>query len=504
MTQRLMCSSGLLLLAAATIACGLSSTPGVDDVGAEPGSVDPKVGGQSGGEGSSSCERKARPLATAMSDGTRAVDLLDGFEAALAARPRLQWWPKIRERMRIELTSLELTELTHADAALVGCNMIELPIDLDVRSEDGVLDARFSGNLVALTGATDLITVTAQLVDGGLGAGPARAGLEADGPLQIELRWREEAPDELSGSMDALDASEPIAYIGRDAVRYWEPTIVEQPQALMSSDLQRNVCAKQSPTSLATFASEQALRESLAKRWVVCSGTARVDPRFAGFEIHADGRWHELRVEDGELVAVQGFGHEGHVARNVFGDDFNLAILDWLPGGYEFAYAGLSSDGNSLSIQAQPVDSELDATFQATDLPVRYPPLPYEPGARAGLAACAAPEADVVSRPASESELRAQLAGRWSFCRGALGTHYAGIEFSANAAEYALLDAGGARVERGKLQIIDTSDQNGPGVFQLNIKAAKRTVVLHPVIASTPLKMLARDEFDSLLVAVPD
>jgi hypothetical protein len=64
---------------------------------------------------------------------------------------------------------------------------------------------------------------------------------------------------------------------------------------------------------------------------------------------------------------------------------------------------------------------------------------------------------------------------------------------------YHFLDADGRRVESGEIQIIDTSSQNGPGMFQIDLGADGR-VILHPVFASTPVKMLARDECESLLV----
>jgi hypothetical protein len=483
----------LLPLLAAAAACNRSFAPG-DELGTQPSAIDPKTGGQSGGEGSVACERREEPAETAVSDGKRVHELVDELESALQAGPELKWWPRMRGRDPIAPTRFELVELSLGDSVTVGCSTADASIQLRVRSEDGELDARFAGELTAYTSAGALLQLSAPLVDGGLREGPTRAGL-GDVTLLLELSWHE---GDVTGTLGALDAGDPIAYIGQTGPG-WEATDLGEARPLRVSELQRSVCAAISETSPATFETEEALRQSLAKRWVACAGTARVDPDFAGFEIHADGRWHELRVERDALVAAQGFGHEGVMARNVFGDDFNLAILDWLPGSYEFAHAGLSADGATLRIQAQATDSELDATFQATDLPVRYPPQSYQAGARVGLAACDAREADVTSRPASESDLLALLAGRWTFCGGGFGTQHAGVEFSTDGTSYSFLDADGARVASGQLQIIDTSSQNGPGVFQIDLELGDHTLVLHPVFASTPVKMLAQDEYRSVL-----
>src|SRR5262245_29314854 len=149
MTQRLVCCAALSLLLVAASGCDYSgkvSLPkrGVDS---EPAPLDPIGGGQSGGEGSTACYTSEQPLAAAVSDGVHVAAVLNSFEAGLESSPTLQWWPKIRGRTPIALTHLAVTLEDTADTATVGCSSFTLPGALRLRSEDGLLDARFEGTL---------------------------------------------------------------------------------------------------------------------------------------------------------------------------------------------------------------------------------------------------------------------------------------------------------------------------------------------------------------------
>ncbi|HKP58549.1 MAG TPA: hypothetical protein VJV78_17605 [Polyangiales bacterium] len=509
MSQRSVCFAALALLLVAASACEYSARVSLPKrgVGSEPPPIDPIGGGQSGGEGQTACTKSDQPLAAAVSDGLHVAALVGRFEAALESSPPLQWFPKIRGRTPIALTRLALTLESTADTADVGCSCFTLPAQLRLRSEDGLLDARFEGTLNGMTSGAPAISVVATLVDGELREGPETAGVDVRGPIALELTWVAGTPETLSGNLNDLTASaEPIAYIGQPAGVNWSDAgQLAGLHTFKSSDLQRRVCAAQTPTTRAEFASEEELRDKMTRIWVVCSGTGAVSADFAGFRVDALGRWHELRVEAGELWAVQGFEHEGQFARNVFGDDFNLALLDWLPARYEFATAELSADEQTLRIKAQQTDSYLDATFQAMNGGILYPQTGRSEGERAGLAGCDEQEVDVISRPGSKAELRELLVGRWLFCRGRFGTQHAGIEISAdNTYRYLQADGSPVRGSDGTYLIIDTSEANGPNAFQINLRSGgvDGDVTLGmPIFAKTPLKMLARDDFASVLSA---
>jgi hypothetical protein len=269
---------------------------------------------------------------------------------------------------------------------------------------------------------------------------------------------------------------------------------------IVPTDVQRAACANVAPASKATFDTEQALEQSLSKRWIACEGRTNVD--FDGLEIDSTGHWRELKLENGEFVPVRGFGREGEAVRNVFGSDFNLALLDMAPERYAFYDAGLSADGNTLRLDGQQTLVMINATFQATDLPVREPPAMFEKGARAGEAACAVRPMNLTTRPASIDVLRGLLAGSWTFCRGGLGTQLAGIRFDAGD-RFAMLAADGSIAEEGTLTIIDTSTQNGPGAWHINLRVGGREVIIGmPIFANTPLMMMANDDTGSVLSAM--
>lgn len=264
--------------------------------------------------------------------------------------------------------------------------------------------------------------------------------------------------------------------------------------------MQRTACANVSATSVATFDTEASLKQSVAQRWLLCEGRTNQD--FVGLEIDSTGHWRQLKLVNGELVVAQGFGHEGEVVRNVFGSPFNVALLDMLPERYSFFTAALSADGQTLRLDGQPTAVALNATLHTTDLPVREPATMFEKGARAGQAACSAQPTNLTTRPATIEAFRALFVGRWTFCRGRLGTDHAGVRFDADG-KFAFLAADGGETETGTFMIIDTSSQNGPGAYQVDLEAAQRRVTLSlPMFANTPLLMQSNDDSQSLLSAM--
>lgn len=493
----------LLLAAAAAAGCGQSFTAPGSDVGREPDRIEPIGGGQSGGEGVESCLFTTQPTDTAIIDGKRVVDLLEMFRSALALRPTVLWWPIVREPTPIPRTVLELTQLRFGDETELGCGGFRLPIAFDARTADGQLEAKFEGLLIKAAPDQPSLQLRAMMFKGEFRDGPARAGLEADAKFTLALYWHESEPATLEGTLETGQFT-PIAWIGSSALQEWSASapMPTERSTIAVSDLQRRTCSAVAATSPATFASEAALRAALAKRWVACSGAGPVDADFAGFSIDLQGHWHELRVEADELVAVQGFGHEGQVARNIYGGAFNLALLDRLPERYEFANVQLSANGNTLRLSTQGADG-LDIVFQASDAPVRYPQQRAK-GMRAGLSACEEREADITSRPESEAALRGLLLGRWLFCRGGLGKNHAGIAFRADGT-YRFLEANGSEVQgNGTFTVIDTSSQNGPGAYQVNLFEAPGLgsgALVLPIFSNAPLKLIANDEYQSVLSA---
>lgn len=469
--------------------------------------VPPHGGGQSGGEGSTVCQTQPQPLATAVRDGVRVAELVDTFRAALRRPVTLQWWPRVRRLDEpIPATQLVVSDVSIGDTADVGeggCNSFRLPAKFRTRTADGLLDGEFEGELDVFTLGERSISFSASLADGGSLSETVKSGLTEGDDIQITLQWRE-LDSQFSGNMTTPRFTEPFAWIGALVPDEWTAAMPSKDSIIFEpSEVQQRACRSVQEPILAAFMSDDAFRRALTRTWVVCSGSGRVSPAFAGFAINAEGHWHELRTESDALIAVQGFGHEGQIIRNVFGPNFNVAILDWLPTRYDFALAGLSPNGNTLRLITQG-GGTLDATFQAVDLPVQYPAAQYDKGARAGLAACNQGEADVISRPASIDAMRDLLVGRWKFCRGKMGTKHAGVTFAADGT-YRFLD-GEDRVVRGdvgKYAIIDTSSMNGPGAYQINLYVGEdgAGAMTMPLVSQAPLKIIANDEFGTELSA---
>jgi hypothetical protein len=266
--------------------------------------------------------------------------------------------------------------------------------------------------------------------------------------------------------------------------------------------VQREVCKGVKATATKTFGSEAAMFAALAKRWVVCSGESDRDVSFAGLVVDASGRYHELTATDDELVAAYGFEHEGLIAPALADMQWDGSVFQW-QGFYMLSDLALSADGytlrvkgtNNLQFDAGP----LDLTFQATDLPIHEPALPFEPNTRAGLAACAKGEADVTANATATGEIGARLNGRWLFCAGRFGLppEYAGIAFRSDGS-YHFLDAAGNALDAHA------------GMFEVDTRYA--TVVLRappwlysfsPVFSRAPVKLLPHfDHFGTILTGI--
>jgi hypothetical protein len=119
---------------------------------------------------------------------------------------------------------------------------------------------------------------------------------------------------------------------------------------------------------------------------------------------------------------------------------------------------------------------------------------------------CSLPESSIRKLFASQDELKKQIAGQWLSCGnkgwwGIEGTKEPiGAEFTLDGHWFALIrDDSGAIVRgrgfdyEGTVEIIDTSQMNGPGHYQVNVNYAGGGMMpVHPVFSDTPRKMRLR------------
>jgi hypothetical protein len=473
----------------------------------QPGAIAPHPGGQSGGEGATPCEGTEQLLAAAMGDGVQLEDILSDLQHVLTGKLGLQWWPKNAERAPGPRTGLIVSGVRMGEVMMMDCSQLTTMIEFDARSEDTQLAGHFAGVLSGYIAADTSLRILVGLTSGQLGDAPTHLSIPPDPIVTMSLNWRVWDPDMVFGTLDAF--GETIAHISSGELATWQPTPLGPPAVVPAvvHEVQQQLCGSTAPAGapLATFESDAALMAATAKRWVVCSGQTNLDPSFAGIEIDATGHWRELRLSNGELIVPAGFGHEGQIIRNVYAaDEFNVAFLDWLPQRYSFFNAGISADGQTLRLDNQVGDEVvIQATFHVSELPVRPPPAAFEKGARAGQAACAMPESDLTSRPASITAVRQLLVGRWTFCSGQLGTDHPGISFGADDTFHFLEADGSDSAEGGTFEILDTSSQNGPGAYQIDLQTDKREYMISmPIFANTPLKFMANDECKSVLSAM--
>jgi hypothetical protein len=506
MIQRLARSAAACAWFLCVVSCGDLHPRGLDDdFGSPPGPTEPEAGGQSGGEGSESCTIVEQPFEEAKSGSVRARDVLQMFEGLLRASPGLQWWPKVRDVEPIPPTRLVVTEFAFGQNVMTGCSQLSTSVEFDVSTDDGELAGHVAGTLSGFTIGEANLTLSAVLTDGALRAGPVRSDLTDGAEITLSLKWRAGDPAAISGSLDALGNT--IAWINSGDLQYWYPTptlpVVGPVVAVAPSGAAQQACEGLSTTtSVASFPSDEALMQSMSKRWIACNGNTNLE-NFAGIEIDGDGRWRQLDLVGGELVRAQGFGRAGQVVR-YDGPQFNLVIYDWLPTRHAFFTAAISADGNTLRLDNHPDDPlAVTATFHSTDLPVRDLPAAYEAGKRAGQAACSTKPVDITSRPASISAVHELLIGSWTFCRGGFATKHAGVKFDEDGS-YRYLEAdGGMTAAGGNYEILDTSSANGPGSFQIDLTAPGISYPLVlPMFSNAPRMFLAGDDRDSLLSAM--
>jgi hypothetical protein len=486
-------------------------------------------GGQSGGDQDGTqgaiCVEETHPFETAQlkaPGSPRPAAIARNFVRTLSERMVLQPQSEIAKRTPIVKTLLYFSEFQFGDTATVpSCDRFHVAVAFHVRSDDGAVDASFAGTLEGR--ATGEAKITAHFSGGhvDLAVGPERStvdagtGLDAGSmPPAADVTLEVTPPDvsspddeSLRGTLRAGDGrvigtlsnragGEPSSYTGSG-----RKLPIHHIETAQLPAVQRDVCKAVQPTASTTFRSDAAMLTALAKRWVVCSGESDRDVSFAGLVVDASGRYHELTATDDKLVAARGFEHEGQIAPPYPDMQWDGSVPQW-QGFYMLSDLALSADGNTLRVKGKNnrlYDAgPIDLTFQATDLAIHEPALPFEPNTRAGIAACAKGEADVTARHA-EAEIGARLHGRWLFCAGRFGLppDYAGIAFRPDGS-YRFLDA-----EGNALDSLAGMFQVDARYAQVVLRAPPWSYTLFPVFSRTPVKLAPQlDPFGTVLTGM--
>lgn len=154
----------------------------------------------------------------------------------------------------------------------------------------------------------------------------------------------------------------------------------------------------------------------------------------------------------------------------------------------------------------------------STTLPPVLPPTtPATGSALASLVAGCSVEERVVQEPLTEAEARALLVRTWILCDSPpsffASSDDVGLEVNEDGNWFKLyVDSNGSLTRRsggmdsGTWEMLDTSDMNGPGHYQVNFGTPSGTYVSLPGFAISPVKMLLSNmgEFTSTYVAAFD
>jgi hypothetical protein len=234
---------------------------------------------------------------------------------------------------------------------------------------------------------------------------------------------------------------------------------------------------------------------AISGRWLLCAGSGTLVPDHAGIEIAPDGSWHHLVAQDDALVEARGIGHEGRIAFFITSAPVPGEVMVAFPGLAEplstcMFTVSSSADGAELSVRGSSVQfPELPATaidyayVAAPDVAVVPAEAAYQRGERAGVAACAEPEAYLEPKPESGAALTDLLSGEWAFCDHQVLAQAASIRFDAGG-RYALLADDGSEVGVG------SSTPLGPVAMMLRDDASGEEYALEGVMAfAAPRKL---------------
>lgn len=205
------------------------------------------------------------------------------------------------------------------------------------------------------------------------------------------------------------------------------------------------------------FPSAEAAAAALARTWVRCIDDVVSD--HAGVQIHADGSWNDLSVANGELIARQGFDHEGSLRMFGIGGDATPGLygFDLLPDGVDLGFrkSSAAASDRALIFATNPW-GDTSAVYLPTSLPVRAAaPSEYAAGERAGETACSSLEQGVIT---SSQESLSVLSGDFVLCSGALIRGVPRLHFDGAEVEFRTRD--GQRLGRAPYSVqIDFNDR---------------------------------------------
>lgn len=516
MTTRIRGIGMMMLLLAACAGCSVRShaidLPPITGAADDGGGTHPKTGGQSGTDdpGVVGCPPETGRRSVALDEKTRvgtAAELRDRFEQVLAVTPEIpfRWTTEIGGETTLSVELTVGTSATFVETSGHVCDALIVPATLHLTTTDGLLDETLPGELreAKWSGKYDAAAAQGSAIRDELAKRLGEPELE----LQSFGAWLEvsdgrNAAGGLSATSDSVDESlsETLSELATfDSL--WPKVITLDDPYERPTDL-KDVCAAASPY-ISLFAAPDAdhLLPDIEGTWVKCSGASTNDRAHDGIRFTSQ-TWTDLATQDGKLIESLGFGHEGRLEAS--GAD--LGMRNALPLNYLSPHVTLSSDRNTMRLQFTDdfMPRAFDETYVRTNLAVQPAKPAHAAGERAGVAACEEGEAHVHLFE-SEADLRARLEGAWGVCTGGFRSGAKGIVFTKDG-KYSHLDASGSTIATGKYVVIDTSDANGEGAFQVNMQdddGGGSTDLTVPVMSDAPIKLWASDEGHTVLSAMP-
>ncbi len=316
---------------------------------------------------------------------------------------------------------------------------LEIETQLRVTSSDGILDQEVSATVRASAG---FYTVRAQLseMDAKSWLAPAdwqdqsvtalsafvgtAPGLVLAGIFGDEARERLKLLVERDGALVAFWSDGRLPYpplpTGNPILHVPEPELAES-------------CSGAEALSTSTellytpYTSLDAALQGLSGTYARCVDTKEGD--HSGLQIHPDGSWNQLVLEDGMLVPRFGFGSEGFVQLN------DSSAMNEKPGLVEVKLDPFTSTFVYEPALVSSPDAQYwpSTVYMRTALSVASAAEPaYAPGERAGMPACGVRERGIVPPLAAADEA---LLGDFVLCSGELAGGVTGLRFSSGFVE---------------------------------------------------------------------
>lgn len=257
----------------------------------------------------------------------------------------------------------------------------------------------------------------------------------------------------------------------------------QDPTAAPSLEQACNLLQSGAAENTATFASTtEALAELEDGAWILCENAGTYP--FDGFVVNG-GNWHHLRRDTGGFSHLEGFEHEGF-----------MQVVDRSDGGWDTPYQidflatawnwyGASLYAGRLQIQ---LDGRQPFVWLMQAAVVAAPQdLPFQPGERAGAAACGFGERRMRNVAMTATLATQALRGRWMRCSGEMP---AMLEFEGQ--DNLLI-----RDQLGVLQSTTTfrfanelpDPGNLPGTLLMSLGSLDGIEVFNVALSETPLKL---------------